>query len=106
MLEEIEDKKILPKNLVEIGLRSFYNSGPYHKYVKEKALRIFTSATVHERGIEPVLKEAQEYAMDGTEALYVTIDVDGLDQTIAPGTNAPSIGGLTGPQILKAAFEL
>jgi len=106
MLEEIQGGRIKAKNLVEIGLRSFYNSGPYHKYVKEQGIRVFPATTVHERGIDSVLKEGIEYAKDGTDALYVTVDVDGLDQTIAPGTNVPSIGGLTGPQIMKALFEL
>jgi formimidoylglutamase len=105
MVEETEGK-IRAQNLVEIGIHSFYNSGVYHKYVKEKGFRIFTAMNVHENGIDSILKQAFEYAKDGTDAIYVSVDVDGLDQTIAPGTNVPCIGGLTGPQIEKAAFEL
>ncbi|MGH7266248.1 MAG: arginase family protein, partial [Candidatus Rokuibacteriota bacterium] len=38
--------------------------------------------------------------------LYVTIDIDVLDPSIAPGTGAPEPGGITVPDLLAALREL
>jgi formimidoylglutamase len=106
ILEKIKNNKVLGKNMVEIGIRSFGNSSFYKRYIEEKGIHVYTARMVHKRGIENILKEALEFAKDGTEAIYVSIDADGLDQTIAPGTNVPTIGGILGHEILEAAFTL
>ena len=51
---------------------------------------LFPAASVHQNGIETVLE-----AMDTTLPWLITLDVDGLDPTIAPGTSCPLPGGLS-----------
>ena len=40
------------------------------------------------------------------EHVYVTIDVDGLDPSIVPGTGTPEPGGLSWYQLLKLLREI
>jgi agmatinase len=40
------------------------------------------------------------------QPLYVTIDIDVLDPSIAPGTGAPEPGGITVPDLLLALRHL
>jgi arginase family enzyme len=47
-----------------------------------------------------------ELAADGTEAILLSIDIDGLDLSIAPGTCAPNPGGLTAYQSLEMVWQI
>jgi agmatinase len=45
--------------------------------------------------MDEVAEEALERAGDGVDHLFLSVDIDGLDQSIAPGCSAPGSGGLT-----------
>jgi agmatinase len=45
-------------------------------------------------------------AMDGCDALYVSVDIDVLDPAHAPGTGTPEPGGLSSADLLRAVREL
>lgn len=57
---------------------------------------IVTAEQVHDRGMEAVLAE-----IPSAENYYITLDIDGLDPSIAPGVLFPSHGGLTYYQTAK-----
>lgn len=106
ILEEIPGQRVKPRNLVEIGIQGFRSSITYKKYVDAKGIHVFTISMIHDMGIESVTRQAIEYAKDGTEAIYVSVDIDVLDQSFAPGTTSPNIGGLTTREVLDAIFQL
>lgn len=54
---------------------------------------VITARDVHERGVDYVLDQ-----LPRGERYFITLDVDGLDPSIAPGTSAPLPGGLTWSQ--------
>mgnify|MGYP000597229546 CR=1 FL=1 len=47
------------------------------------------------RALDAVLTDAIAEAMDGVDHLYVSVDIDCLDPSVAPGTGTPIPGGLT-----------
>ena len=57
---------------------------------------LVTAEELHDRGMESVLCQVPE-----ADNYYITIDIDGLDPSIAPGTLWPAPGGLDYYQIVK-----
>ena len=58
--------------------------------------RIICAKEVREEGIEAVLEKIGELGR-----CYVTIDIDGLDPSVAPGTGTPEADGLSYFQVKK-----
>ncbi|WP_026011126.1 arginase family protein [Paenibacillus sp. OSY-SE] len=56
--------------------------------------RSFTSRDVRRLGIDAILDRALAWAGEGTEAIYVSFDVDVIDQAFAPGCPAIGTGGM------------
>lgn len=106
VLEEIPGQPVQPGNLVEIGINGWHNSRFYWDYLAQKGVRVFTAWEIHRRGVEEVMAEALTLAAEGTEAIYASVDIDAVDAAFAPGTGAPTPGGLTSYQILQAAYLL
>jgi formimidoylglutamase len=106
VLEEIPGQPVQPGNLVEIGINGWHNSRFYLDYLAQKGARVFTAWEVHCRGIEEIMAEALTLATEGTQAVYASVDIDAVDAAFAPGTGAPTPGGLTSYQILQAAYLL
>ena len=61
---------------------------------------------VWERGLQAVIDDAVAEAMDGCEAVYLSVDIDVLDPGFAPGTGTPEPGGLAPVDLLRAVRRL
>jgi agmatinase len=61
---------------------------------------------VREKGIEACVAEAIDHATDGTDTVYLTIDIDAVDPSFAPGTGMPEPGALTSVRLLAAMDRL
>jgi agmatinase len=42
----------------------------------------------------------------GGDALHISLDIDALDPSAAPGTGIPAVGGLTSRQLLDFLYQL
>ena len=51
-------------------------------------------SSISQRSIETLLSESLHQAGHDTEAIYVSLDMDALDRSIAPGVSAPNANGL------------
>lgn len=99
--QAIEETDGKVTRLVELGINGWHNAKRFHDYSKERGIKIVTARDVHLRGPEEVGEEILEFATDGIEALYVTLDVDALDVSCMPGTCIPSPGGLLAWEALE-----
>lgn len=81
-------------NIVQLGLKDFANSKPYFEYVRDKGVTVYSARDVHQKGLVPLVEQAFGVASRGTDGVYVSFDIDGLDQSFVPGVPAPSTGGL------------
>lgn len=82
-----------------VGARHFENSTAYARYVREVDAEIVTAEEV---GDDPVA--AVDRALDSmadVDALYVSVDLDVLDATAAPGVSAPTPGGVTTRELFR-----
>ncbi|PUA37703.1 formimidoylglutamase [Paenibacillus elgii] len=102
----IESGAVEGKHIAQIGLHSFANSKPYRDYAREQGITQFTARQVALEGVEKFVAQALEVAGSGTDAIYVTVDMDVLDQAYAPGVPAMVPAGMTSWQLLEAVFML
>jgi len=102
----IESGTVEGKHIAQIGLHSFANSKPYRDYAVSQGITQFTARQVAREGVEPLVEKALEVAGEGTDAIYVTVDMDVLDQAYAPGVPAMVPAGMTSWQLLDAVYLL
>ncbi len=73
----------------------------FFEFADETGLNLYTMREVEDRGIGDVVSDAVEAAADGTDAVYVSFDIDAVDPSVAPGTGTPIPGGLSAQQALE-----
>ena len=69
-------------------------------------MRSFEMTEIVARGLDEVLTEALEIAMDDCDAVFLSVDIDVADPGHAPGTGTPEPGGLTARQLLDAVRRI
>lgn len=102
----LESGTVEGRHIAQIGIHSFANSKPYREYAVAQGITQFTARQVAREGIETLVEQALAIAGNGTEAIYVTVDMDVLDQAYAPGVPAMVPAGMTAWQLLDALFLL
>jgi len=95
ILTEVPGKPVRGPNLVEVGIRPYANAPGLALFAKEHGVRVLPMAKVRELGPAETAAAALEEAGDGVDHLFLSVDIDGLDQSIAPGCSAPGAGGLS-----------
>lgn len=98
----IELEQFSSTNTVLIGMHGPANPREELAWVCEHGVRMYTMKEILERGIEEVVREAMAIAWKDTIGVYVSIDIDCVEGSYAPGTCAPEPGGLTARELLQA----
>ncbi|MFC3959972.1 arginase [Halovivax cerinus] len=76
-----------------VGLRSVDERE--REVIGDSDITAFTMADIDERGITAVVEDALAVATDDTDGLHVSLDLDWLDPSAAPGVGTPVRGGVT-----------
>ncbi|MBU1052261.1 MAG: agmatinase [Proteobacteria bacterium] len=92
MRRVVDDIKI---PVVQVGIRSF--SEEESEYVKKNKLKPFYAHKIESSDDSWIDKVAQTLP----EKVYMTIDLDGLDPSVLPGTGTPEPGGLSYRQLIR-----
>ena len=85
--------KAEPGNIVIVGARDL--DAQERKVVKKSGIHVFTMRDIDERGMREVMSDALKYAMDDTAGIAVSLDMDFVDPSDAPGVGTPVRGGVT-----------
>jgi arginase len=85
--------KAEPGNIVIVGARDL--DAQEKKIVKKSGIHVFTMRDIDERGMREVMSDALKYAMDDTAGIAVSLDMDFVDPSDAPGVGTPVRGGVT-----------
>ena len=94
------------KNIVQIGIADFANSAQYSARAKENGITVIPRCDLRTRLISDVVKEALEIAGAGGREIYVDLDVDVCDRSVAPACPAAMPGGISADELRQAAFFL
>jgi formiminoglutamase len=98
--------KVSGENLVQFGIHGFMNASYYKRWVEGRGGTIYTARAIRKAGIEEMVGRALEITGNGTDAIYVTVDIDVLELGYAPGTAAATADGLHPVDLLEALFAL
>ena len=91
------------ENIVQIGLSDFANSGSYARRAKEAGITTIHRAELRNRKMIDVVAQALEIAGAGGREIYVDIDVDVCDRSVAPACPASVPGGISADELRQAA---
>jgi len=91
---------------LQVGLRGYWPGPETLAWMAEQGMRWFEMSEVVARGLNAVLDEVCMRALDGCDAVFLSVDVDVVDPGMAPGTGTPEPGGLTSRQLLDAVRRL
>jgi arginase family enzyme len=75
-------------------------------WMRDEGLRWHLMTEIEERGAEAVVDQAIEEALDGADAIYLSVDIDVVDPGMAPGTGTPEPGGLLPRELLRAVRRI
>ena len=82
-----------------LGARHFETSTAYHDFLREHGGEVVTSEEV---GEDPVTAADQALdAMGEVGTIYVSVDLDVLDSSAAPGVSAPTPGGISTRELFR-----
>ncbi len=84
--------KVSPENACLVGVRDIDDREK--KLVKDSGINVFTMKEIDRFGISRVIEEAIKSASKNASAIHVSIDLDAIDPTVAPGVGTPKRGGL------------
>ncbi len=82
-----------PRNVALVGIRDL--DSKERRLVKESGVHVFTMRDIDERGMREVMADALRFAGDDTAGIAVSLDMDFVDPTDAPGVGTPVRGGVT-----------
>ena len=103
----IENGVIDGSQLVQIGIRNFSNAHAYHEYALAHGVTIYTMKDVREKEITEIISESVSLLKaQGVSAIYISLDMDVLDQAYAPGCPAIGPGGMDSWSLLDAITYL
>ena len=70
--------------------------------MQQQGMRWHFMREIEERGAEAVIDDAIAEALDGPDAIYISLDIDVIDPGMAPGTGTPEPGGMLTREVLRA----
>lgn len=102
----VEGGTIYGRNIAQIGLHAFANARPYREFARAAGITQMTARDVAHAPMQSLISRALDVACSGTDAVYVTVDMDVLDQAFAPGAPAMVPAGMTTWQLFEALLLL
>ncbi len=99
-----EGRKLDPKNLCYVGLRSI--DPEERKLMKEAGVTAFTMSDIERLGFCEVVKHILRFFRRKVDAIHVSFDMDCLDPMYAPGTGYQLPAGMTNREALLLMEEM
>ena len=93
-------------NCAHIGARNAFNSKDQVELAKNRHMRFYPMMEVLDRGIDDVMDEAVSRVWDGTDAQYLSVNLNILDSSAAPGVTFTESGGLNSRELIRVAKKI
>ena len=93
---------IEPRKVTLLGCRDY--DWEEVEYIRKMGVTLINAATAHRWTGNQLADEIGSRI--GSDALHISLDIDSLDPSIAPGTGVPSSGGLTSRELLDFLHQL
>jgi len=93
-------------NVVQIGISDFANSEFYSRRAAEVGITVFDRESMRHTSMASVIADALAIAGANNREIYVDIDVDVCDRSVAPACPASVPGGITADELREAVYLL
>ena len=93
-------------NCAHIGARNAFNSKDQVELAKKRHMRFYPMMEVLDRGIDDVMDEAVSRVWGGTDAQYLSMNLNILDSSAAPGVTFTESGGLSSRELIRVAKKI
>jgi len=98
----LELGEIDPRKVTLLGCRDY--DWEEVEFIRKMGVTLITAATAHRWTGTQLADEVGSRI--GSDALHISLDIDSLDPSYAPGTGVPSAGGLTSRELLDFLRQL
>jgi len=93
-------------HVAHVGMRNSMNPKDWCDLAKERGVRIHTMNEIVDNGVDAVIERAADAVWKGTDAQYLSIDMNILDSSAAPGVTSPEPGGLEAREMMRVANHI
>ncbi|ASY67041.1 Formiminoglutamase (plasmid) [Sinorhizobium sojae CCBAU 05684] len=94
------------RKVVQMGINAAIYSEAYMREAEAAGVLVMTPYDIRRVGWTVALRTAIEHGTADGAGVYISVDIDGIDQAYAPGTSVPNCGGLLAHEVLDAVFEI
>lgn len=84
------------RKVIQIGARGLANDDEAIGNARRNGTQVITAERIHDHGVEKTLAQIE---VRESENIYITLDVDVMDPSLAPGTGTLEPDGLSFPEI-------
>lgn len=101
----IEEHGLPARNIVQIGIHSFANSAVYRAYCDDAGITTVTVEQVDKIGMRAAVDVALSQLATTCDSIFVDVDADVLDRSVAPACPGARPGGLTVRQLSEGVLR-
>lgn len=101
-----DDGLVAGDNYTLIGPRGFWPGPETYEEMRAADMKWYTSMEVANMALDDIVTDAVQRATAGTDAVWVSFDVDVMDPAYCPGTGEPEPGGLQAREAIYMVREV
>ena len=90
-----------PEHIALVAINGWMNPKSELQYCRDRGITVVWLDDIWDRGIDHAIQKALGVATDGTDGVYMSVDIDSLDAAFAVGTCVPTPGGLTAREMIQ-----
>lgn len=94
------------EQIFNIGLHGFFNGKTLIDYAKKHKIQMVPLNRARKQGLVETIKNSLESLEDRVDRIYVTVDMDVLDISVAPGVPASTPGGMNAQELFDVLLEV
>jgi formiminoglutamase len=102
----IDSNVVKGEDVINIGLHGYFNAKPLIDYAEKHHIQVVTLKQARKQGLINTIQEALERLSAKVDLVYVTVDMDVLDISVAPGVPASTPGGMTSTELFDSLLEI
>ena len=102
----IESGAVRGDRFLQLGLRGYWPEPATLDWMRDQGMRSYEMTEIHHRGLGAVLDESFARLTDGCDGVFLSVDIDVVDPSMAPGTGTPEPGGMTSRELLEAVRRI